>query len=168
MMKFTVFPTYDGSKFVSVTEQVEKLLPYCVGKFVKGPDGIPEKGSDTHKLLDGMIAWQKPPGGFKANIKNVDVVQEGTLLLKFGAYYIIDNLVVENAVFNYSKQMTKNPTSYTSGDILSPLYCDVAIQLKPATKYSDITLRKFVSSRGQTTSLTKLNDEMRSAVNPGL
>ena len=165
MMKFTIFPTYKNSTFISVDDQVNELIPYCIGKFVKGTDGITEEDSNTHKLLDGMIAWQKPPGGFRANIKNVDVVQEGTLLLKFGAYYIIDNLVVENAVFNFSKQMTKNPNGYAAGgSILSPLYCDVAIQLRPATKYSDITLKRFISSRGQSTTLTNLNDSLRSNV----
>lgn len=172
MMKFTIFPTYEDRKFISVTDQVNELIPYCVGKFVKGAEGITDAIEDekTRKLLDGMIAWQKPPGGFKANVKNVDVVQEGTFLLKFGAYYVIDNLVVENAVFNFSKQMTKDPSLYLlnfGGDsILSPLYCDVAIQLRPATKYSDITLKRFVSSRGQTTTLNELTNEMTSAVRP--
>ena len=63
--------------------------------------------------------------------------------------------------------MTKNPTGYFSGKILSPLYCDVAIQLKPATKYSDITLKRFVSSRGQTTSLAELNEELFSNIETG-
>ena len=157
MMKFTVFPTYKGSKFVSVDDQVKELFPYCIGKFVGGTEGLASdkerntKGTAAN-LIDDMVSWQIPPGGFKANVKNVDVVQEGTLLLKFGAYYMVDNLVIENATFNFSKQMTKNPEGYSfNGPLLSPLYCDVTIQLRPATKYSDVSLRKFVLGQERST-----------------
>lgn len=175
MMKFTIFPTYEGSKFKTVDEQVEKLLPYCIGKFVAGTDGIAsdeernQEGSVAN-LIDNMVSWQKPPGGFKANIKNVDVVQEGTLLLKFGAYYTIDNLVVENATFNFSKQMTKDPNGYITGtSIISPLYCDVTIQLRPATKYSDISLKKFVIGTNRVSStIAALEGELRRNTNLGI
>jgi hypothetical protein len=175
MMKFTIFPTYEGSKFKTVDEQVEKLLPYCIGKFVAGTEGIAsdeernQEGSVAN-LIDNMVSWQKPPGGFKANIKNVDVVQEGTLLLKFGAYYTIDNLVVENATFNFSKQMTKDPNGYITGtSIISPLYCDVTIQLRPATKYSDISLKKFVIGTNRVSStIATLEGELRRNTNLGV
>ena len=169
MMKFTVFPTYNGSEFITVDKQIKKILPYCIGKFVAGTEGIASdeerntEGSMAN-LIDNMVSWQKPPGGFKANIKNVDVVQEGTLLLKFGAYYMIDNLVVENATFNFSKQMTKNPQGYRNyGEILSPLYCEVTIQLRPATKYSDISLKKFVfrGSRESNDTIAMIEDKLR-------
>jgi hypothetical protein len=113
----------------------------------------------------------KTSWGFKANIKNVDVVQEGTLLLKFGAYYMIDNLVVENATFNFSKQMTKNPQGYHNyGEILSPLYCEVTIQLRPATKYSDISLKKFVfrGSRESNDTIAMIEDKLRKNTAKGI
>lgn len=170
MMKFTLFPTYnEKGEFESVDKQVEKLFPYCIGKFVSGTDGLlTNEEKENYSAIDNMISWQKPPGGFKANVKNVDVVQTGTLLLKFGAYYMIDNLVVENASFNFSKQMTKNPAAYKSvgsSDILSPLYCDISIQLRPATKYSDESLKKFVLGRGATETLEKLNNKLKENVN---
>ena len=173
MMKFTLFPTYDGTKFITVDEQVKDILPYCIGKFVSGTEGLlsdeeRQKEGSVAKLVDDMISWQKPPGGFKANVKNVDIVQEGTLLLKFGAYYMIENLVIENATFNFSKQMTKNPGGYKSGNsIISPLYCDVTIQLRPATKYSDVSLRKFVfgNDRASRKTITAVNDTLRLGVN---
>ena len=171
MMKFTIFPTYDEKgKFKSVDEQVEKLFPYCIGKFVSGTDGLltnKEREEGKGSGIDNMISWQKPPGGFRANVKNVDVVQTGTLLLKFGAYYMIDNLVVENASFNFSKQMTKNPKAYKqigNSDIISPLYCDVSIQLRPATKYSDESLKKFVLGRGSTKTQEVINSELKKNV----
>lgn len=170
MMKFTLFPTYDEKKgFVTVDDQVDKLFPYCIGKFVKGTDGLDEsfkseEGKELQKAIDNMIGWQKPPGGFKANVKNVDVVQDGTLLLKFGAYYSIANLVVENANFNFSKQMVKNP-NINSAQLISPLYCDITIQLRPATKYSDISLRKFVLSRWKNKTVQDVIEDLRKNLN---
>ena len=81
-------------------------------------------------------------------------------MLRFGAYYAITNLVVENANFNFSKQMTKNPNPNAS-ELLSPLYCDVTIQLRPATKYSDKSLKEFVLSRGSTTLIADLTKELK-------
>lgn len=167
MMKFTLFPTFKGSKYETVDKQVEKILPYCIGKYVTGSDGL-QVDNETQNIIDNMIGWQKPPGGFKANVKNVDVIQEGTLMLRFGAYYAITNLVVENATFNFSKQMTKKPDPTLSGEILSPLYCDVTIQLRPATKYSDKSLREFVLSRGSTKTLKAVQDELKDVLNSQL
>ena len=150
VMKFTVFPKWEGNKFISVNSQINDLYPYLVGKFEK-ETGLPAG-------LENFVGWQKPPAGFKANLKDVDVVQEGTLKLKYGPYYAITNLVCENATFNFSKQMVKKPFfhnsngtrvftgSLSSDDIvMSPLYCDVTIQLRPATKFSDISLQRFVN-----------------------
>ena len=108
-----------------------------------------------------MVAWQKPPGGFRANVKNVEIIQEGTLMLRFGAYYAITNLVIESANFNFSKQMTKKPDPTLSGEIISPLYCDVTLQLRPATKYSDKSLKKFVSSRASTNIVQEVTMDMK-------
>ena len=160
MMKFTLFPTFNGKEYITVDKQVEDILPYCIGEYVTGADGLKTDG-ETQKIIDGMVAWQKPPGGFRANVKNVDIIQEGTLMLRFGAYYAITNLVIENANFNFSKQLTKKPDPTLSGEILSPLYCDVTIQLRPATKYSDKSLKKFILSRASTKTITKVQNEMK-------
>jgi hypothetical protein len=156
-MKFTIFPKWDNETFITVNKQVEDIFPYVMGKF------------ETEKFekapqLDGLVGWQKPPGGFRANIKNVDVVQKGTLKLKFGAYFSIHNLVCENATFTYSRQMVKNPSGgkseTASGEadyITSPLYCDVTIQLKPATKYSDESIKNFVFGYHNKETLRKVN-----------
>lgn len=171
MMKFTLFPTYDNDgNYLTVDAQVEKLFPYCIGKYVSGTDGLDVKNEEMQKQIDKMIGWQKPPGGFRANVKNVDVVQEGTLLLKFGPYYSITNLVVENATFNFSKQMTKNPNPDTKAGetIISPLYCDVTIQLRPATKYSDESLKNFVLGRSNSARIQSLSDEMQWRLDPSM
>ena len=167
MMKFTLFPTFNGTEYITVDKQVDKILPYCIGKYVTGTDGL-QVDNETKNIIDNMIGWQKPPGGFKANVKNVDIIQEGTLMLRFGAYYAITNLVVENATFNFSKQMTKKPDPTLSGDILSPLYCDVTIQLRPATKYSDKSLKEFVLSRGSTKTLQEVQNDLKKVLQSNL
>jgi len=223
VMKFTLFPKYEyqyqnGYQFITVTEQVEELLPYCIGKFVNASGETKEeeeqrkkeanengkKLDETEELINSLIGWQLPPGGFKTNYKNVDVIQEGTLMLRVGAFYTIPNLVIENVNFNFSKQMTKDPTQvqdvdleaeaqqkeeakkkekekkqpgenteettqeetkagskmFKQKDVISPLYCDVTLQLRPATKYSDNSLRKFILSRG-TKILKETSDTLR-------
>ena len=164
MMKFTLFPTFKGTEYITVDKQVEKILPYCIGKYVNGTDGLKVDDNDkkAQNLVDSMIGWQKPPGGFKANVRNVDTIQEGTLMLRFGAYYAITNLVVENASFNFSKQLTKKPDPTMSDkELLSPLYCDVTIQLRPATKYSDVSLREFILSRGSTKTIEAVKNDLK-------
>lgn len=136
-MKFTVFADWKDGKFVTVNEQLEKLYPYIVGKYIK-PDGTKIKGVP----IDEFYGWQVPPGGFIPDLKNIDNVQKGTLMLKIGAFYCLKNLVVKDAQLNFSKHLVKHPTK--SLDV-SPLYCDVDLILTPATKYSDVSLQKFVS-----------------------
>lgn len=183
MMKFTVFPKWEGNKFITVNRQINDLYPYLVGRF--------EQESSLPAGLENYIGWQKPPAGFKANLKDVDVVQEGTLKLKYGPYYSITNLVCENATFNFSKQMTKTPTlnnpyeaelnsnsqivyrdnggqivyNAATGEIpdsiISPLYCDVTIQLRPATKFSDISLRKFVLGLNSMNTIKETNNTLK-------
>lgn len=162
VMKFTVFPKFENGKFKSVDEQMSDIYPYCIGEYVSGTDGVTDFVEDesTKNLIDNMIGWQKPPGGFESYVRDVDVIQPGTLMLRFGAFYAITNLVVENANFNYSKQMVKNPDP-NEKSILSPLYCDVTIQLKPATKYSSNSLNEFVSSRASRNTLQAVHDELR-------
>lgn len=181
VMKFLVFPKWKNETFVSVNSQIEELLPYCIGKFVTFRGKDPNKKTEakdnsgeekTLKELDDMVGWQKPPGGFKANVRSVDTVQKGTLLLKFGAYYAINNLVVENATFSFSRQMVKNPsyrpgtiaTNEVKSSIISPLYCDVTIQLRPATKYSDSSLKDFVFGMKNANSIKDLSEELHANI----
>jgi hypothetical protein len=170
-MKFTIFPTWNNQgEFETVNYQVSKILPYVMGKFIT-EDVL------TTPDLDGIVGWQVPPGGFRADIKHVDNIQEGTLKLKFGAQFAITNLVCESASFSYSSQMVKCPEGargYKLGgqddhddspievtpDLISPLYCDVVIQLRPATKYSDQSVRNFVFGRQTQETLKTVNREL--------
>lgn len=159
VMKFTVFSTWIDGEFVTVDEQIEEIYPYCSGEFVNGTDGLKVK-KETQQIIDSWISWQKPPGGFKANVKNVDIIQFGTLMLRVGTYYTITNLVVENANFVFSKQMAKNPKNGS----ICPLYCDVTIQLRPATKYSEKSIKKFVLS-SESEMVGEVNGKLQEALN---
>lgn len=139
-MKFTILPTWKNGTFVSVNQQIDALYPYFVGEFVKE--------TALGEWAKEYIGWQKPPNGYKPNVKNIDQEQEGTFKLKIGTYYSLYNLIVTDAQFNWSRQMVKVPKSMTGNEI-SPLYCDVSLNFRPATKFSDKALREFVSGRAR-------------------
>lgn len=157
-MKVTIFSDWNSElgMFETVHDKLKELYPYIMGKYVN-------KVTDNkdYAVLNEFFGWQMAPGGYKANIKNVDVVQDGTLKLKFGGYYSISNLVVRDAQFVFSKQMMKHPTS--PGEIL-PLYCDLMLSLQPATKYSDVSLRSFVSGEKTTEERNELANKMRESL----
>lgn len=136
-MKFIIFADWDESGvFKTVNDQLSELYPYIMGKYVPWD----EKNKDN--MFNEFLGWQKPPGGFYADVKSLDTVQKGTLKMKFGGFYSISDLVVKDAQLTFSKQMVKDPSNPNK---ISPLYCEVQITLQPATKYSDDSLRKFVS-----------------------
>ena len=165
-MKFTIFadwlPEGNGYVYKTVYQQLKDSFPYFMGTYTKM-----ELGSEIKELNDianQFMGWQEAPGGFQANLETVDTVQKGTLMLKLGGYYKITNLVVSDVQLTLSKQMTKNPTQENS---ISPLFCDIMLTLKPATKYSDISLRTFISGgdieKGGTGD-KELTDEMKSSM----
>lgn len=147
-MKFIVFPKYEDGKIVTVTEQMERFYPYVIGKLE--PFELKIKDTDYANYLGesykGLLQWQSPPGGFESELKNVDVIQKGTLKLKIGPHYCLTNLVCQEANFIFSKQMVKLPID--DKNVISPLFCDVSLTLRPATLYSDIMMKKFVSGKG--------------------
>ena len=139
---------------MSVLDQIGDILPYIVGRFVPFHISDTQTASlvqkfvgstaikDVESFVSQYVNWQEPPGGFMAKNKDVDQTgitdadspQFGTLKLKIGGLYAITNLVCADASLTFSKQMVKGPSSETP---LTPLYCDVNLMLKPATKYSD-------------------------------
>ena len=141
LMKFVLFSGYDGSgKYVSVPEQVDKIKWYVVGSM----KDVKDKESNN-EIVKEFVKWQLPPGGYVANIKNYDMIQYGTLRLVIGSYYHIDNLVIQSAQFNYSKTFCKDPKS--PGNII-PLYCEVTLNLRPVSKFSDKAIFNFAHGVG--------------------
>ncbi len=155
-MKFTIFPKYDGETFIEVPEQVEKLYPYFIGQMESFEDATGINGDEDDGSFQGQVAnkcfmFQKPPGGYLTEMFDIDITQEGTLKLKIGGYYEINNLVCSDIMLNFSKNMVKNPTNNT----ISPLFCDVAINLRASTKYTDRKLKDFISGNGKMKDFTK-------------
>ena len=139
VMKYYVMPQWNGTSFITVTKQLEDLYPFIVGHLRLKE----QKANDPDKL----IAWQQAPGGFKSDYRDVDTEQKGTLLLKYGGLYAVNNLVVEQANLVFSKQSVKHPIPSITGQNYSPLYCEVTLQLKPASKFSDNKLKDFVNNK---------------------
>lgn len=151
VMKFTLFPKWEGSTFVSVIDQIQGIMPYIIGDYID----VTELGTgDVGKFVKEFASWQLPPGGFESEIQDVDIVQQGTLKLRFGTFYALDNLVINNCNLTFSKTMVKNPSSKTGPD-LTPMYCDVALSLKPATKYSKNKLIQFIDAKSGKDPATK-------------
>lgn len=174
-MKFTIFSgfqtvdrydTTDHSKvnkviiYNSVYRQVAEILPYVIGEFVPVTDITKDVGSseNTQKFVSEFASWQLPPGGYKPDYMDVDVVHPGTLKLRMGPYFSLENLVIKSAQFTYSKAMSKNPTyggdkrlSDDTDNYLVPLSCEVLLNLGPITNYSRQSLERYmggISSRG--------------------
>lgn len=147
-MKFTVFPKWENKKFIEVTKQVTQLYPYFIGQLESFEEATNLKTDENDFSYPGMAKYmantcfwfQKPPGGYQTEMKDVDIIQKGTLKLKIGHFYEIPNLLCSDIVLNFSKNMVKNPET----DGFSPLFCDVSVTLRPSTKFTDRTLRAFV------------------------
>ena len=159
-MKFTLFADWkevsEGSyKYKTVHDQLQELNPYLMGKYVNW-DG------DPNNSLNQFIGWQTPPGGFKADVKNVDNFVEGTLLLNFGGYYCIPNIVIRDAQFVFSKQMVKD---HKKPNTISPLSCDVTLTLQPATKFSDVMLFDFCNGTFTSDDVKKIQDDLTTKLN---
>ncbi len=99
----------------------------------------------SKNFLETFAGWQVAPGGYEPQIKDVDTISFGTFKLKIGTIYQLTNLVIQDMQLNFSKTMVKTPTVNPDNFEYHPLYCDVQITLKPASKYSDVSLRKFVN-----------------------
>lgn len=171
-MRFTLFPRWNGTEFESVNQQLDKLFPYVMGKYV--PFVYTDMDGNEKELQ--LLGWQKPPAGYRADYKDIDnAAMFGTLKLKIGPYYAIESLVCNNLNFSLSKTMVKKPQGvgykgipYNETIDFSPLYADVNMVLSPATKYSDHTLQNFVYgigiANGDNDRAQELQDEMEESL----
>ena len=118
-----------------------------------------------------LLGWQHPPAGYQAVYEDIDKNGiKGTLKLRIGSFYVLESLVCDSMSFNLSRQMVKRPMSdngegagwsgllksRNGGDgdsakkmiedhlAFSPLFADVILSFRPATKYSDNTMRRFI------------------------
>ena len=167
-MRFTMFPKLgEDGKYIDVLEQAENLYKYLIGSTEMFDTKKIEKttGVEAPEIVKKMLMWQKAPMDFSPNLQQYDIIQQGTLKLKIGSLYSISNLVCNDANLVFSRQMVKLKNK--NGDIkLSPLYCDVAISLRPVSKYSEKLLKSLVS-RKRDTHLDKekdINDSLKKEI----
>ena len=156
--------SYTGRKeFVSVYKQVEDIIPYVIGDFI--PVDKTGLGATVDEFIKKVASWQLPPAGFRADLKDVDNVQRGTMKLRIGPYFAIENLVIENAQFNFSKTMVKNPNISTISDPerYTPAYCEVSLVLRPATKFSKNSLKRFIDGSATKNYRTAVANKMNSS-----
>lgn len=160
-MKFTIFSQYvkegDNYVFKSVNDQLEKILPYVIGDYVS----VTELGDgEVGKFVQEFASWQMPPGNFAANLKNVDIVQQGTLKLRIGPFIAIENLVIKSCQLNYSKALVKNPEGNNSMNLFYPHSCEVTLGIAPITKYSRSSLERFIFGKASDNYKQKIAGEM--------
>lgn len=102
----------------------------------------------VNAFLNTFMGWQSAPGGYKPKPEDIDATMIGTFRLEIGTHYAIENLVIQDIQLNYSRQMVKYPKKGNSDEIeFAPLYCEVQITLRPATKFSNIALEAFTRSK---------------------
>lgn len=169
VMRYTIFPKIVNGEWIDVNKQVNSILPWVVGDYVPldvqeiindnpGMQNVVDFAANNLKMdvngakdwVSKVASWQFPPGGFESDLKSVDNVQKGTLKLRIGTFYSIENLVIDNANFIFSKSLVKNPQAQVSRDALkytSPLYCEVTLVLRPASKYSRNAIANFAEGR---------------------
>lgn len=139
-------------------------------KFIN--DGTEVAGKTTTEFLqfcekEKFLGWQTPPAGFEMMNRDIDYCNKGTVRLIFGNTYTIENLVIKNVNFTYSRVMCKNPIQDRDEEgnrILDkngnsdqttelhwksyPLYVDVTITLQPVCSFTDKAFRRFVKFSG--------------------
>lgn len=151
-MKVTIFTDWKNGQLVTVHDTLKKLYPYMIGKYVDFDEKDPENP------INAFVGWQKPPGGFEADVKNVDNIQKGTLKLKFGSFYCIDNLVIKDVQATFSRQMVKDPREV--GQVY-PLFCEAQIIFQPATRYTDESLKNFVEGINMKDEQLEMKNELK-------
>ena len=157
-MKFTIMPKWDPDTgvFDTVQHQLRDIYRYFFGEYIDMAEIL---GEDKNGTLLSRLTWQRPPGGYQADMSQLDAIQKGSLKLKLGGIYSICNVVVESAALTFSKQTVKNPrVTYerltgegeikSSSDYLSPLSCEVNLILRPCTRYSDSTFKNIIEGAG--------------------
>lgn len=164
--------------FKTVDDQLKELYPYTMGEYTQGvvnsngeiegtqgTDGQNIKTGitgDAGEIINEFLAWELPPGGYEPDTKSIDTIQKGTLKLKFGAFYSLPNLVIVGSQFNFSRQMVKFWDG--SKNTLTPLYCDVVLNFKPVTKFSDDSLKRFISGYSMQQERASVNNALKEMI----
>ena len=152
-MKFTKFSEYNKEgKFINVASYInDTLAPYSFGRYRKlsetGADDKPWAADIVKNLgeLADYVGVQSPPGGFLMNAKSLDCSLKGTLRLNIGGVYAIENLLIKNLTFSFSRSQAKDPEH--PGKTV-PLYADISISLCPASMITDNSMKEMLAGKG--------------------
>lgn len=122
---------------------------------VKNPICFKEKG----KSLDPLTCIRKyvngaapPPIKQSETWKESFVNDHGIN----GQRTFVRDYTIERAEMSYNDWIA----SQDCLDYLTPLYCEVQMTLRPASKYSDVSLKDFVTGRGMINEKTRVTDEL--------
>lgn len=190
-LNYTMFPYWDLEdrdasgfpKFKTVYDQLEVLMPYVIGDFVplvfaetvrsgnetKAVTFLKDVEAALKDLASSFGSWQLPPAGFEALGRDIDVVQKGTLKLKIGTNYSIENIIIQSCNFSLSKHLIKHPQISAAGaddemdatQFLTPAFCDVQLSLKPVSMASKNSLLRFMRGEGNVSDKIKVFKQQR-------
>lgn len=134
----------EGRKSKTIQEATKTVTGEFMGLLNKAGNTVASIADDISALITdrGLIGWQSAPGGYIPSYRDINEAIEGTLKLRIGTHYSISSLLCQDATLNFSKVMVKDPFT---GNI-SPLYCDVALTLTPASKFANQRLEEFIGA----------------------
>lgn len=166
-------PSY---KFKTAIQQFQALSPYFIGEWrdFKASDlsvgnvNVQTESDAANKVIntvanaaggayntgleylegENLVAWQRPPAGYRMEKRQMGVCNRGTFRLCFGNMYTIENLVIKSVSATYSRQMCKFPTAEKDSGECTPLYVDVVFQFQPAGNFSSHNWVDFINYSG--------------------
>ena len=135
----------EGRENNKIQEKVTEVTGEFMDLLNRAGNTATNIADDISALLTdrGLIGWQSAPGGYVPSYRDINEAIEGTLKLRIGTHYSISSLLCQDATLNFSKVMVKDPFT---GNI-SPLYCDVALTLTPASKFANQRLEQFIGAK---------------------
>lgn len=135
----------EGRKNDKIQEKVTQVTGEFMDLLNRTGNKATNIADDISRLITdrGLIGWQSAPGGYVPSYRDINEAIEGTLKLRIGTHYSISSLLCQDATLNFSKVMVKDPFT---GNI-SPLYCDVALTLTPASKFANQRLEEFIGAK---------------------
>ena len=187
-MKFTVLPTWKDGRFITVNEQIDALYPYFVGEFVQGiapevdkvlpgakefigwqkpPNGFEPNVHNVDTVQKGTFKLKL--GAYYSIYNLVIADAQFNYSKQMVKKPIGDDTRMTVAMGNklnadLKKQKLSPPVEKSedmlADSIISPLYCDILLTFKPATKYSDESLKKFVSGITRSEEVKTLSDTL--------
>ena len=136
----------DEGELVTPIEQLNKVLEYFVGVSGSSKDlnGSDSETGGTVTFTDGtqsesLFKWYTAPHGY-IGLASDNFTPKGTLSLFYGRTAVIDNLLLSNFNFTYSREMLR------VGDASQgPLYIDLSFSLIPAIIFTVEDLKSIVS-----------------------